>query len=265
MTKTTLGIRKATTNSSISWLSSAVVLWGIFTVVFPQTAVALDWTARNGPEGGYIAQITVDRTDHNLIYLSNYAGIYKTTNGGNSWTNLNAYFGGSKILIDPANHNTLYIGNGNIIKSTDAGTNWTILDTKLPCGDGTKSLVIDPKNSSTLYAPVITKVGTTLDYYVIKSTNGGTTWTKLTWKAYDLAVDPTNSSILYASTTTGLQKSTDGGGSWSPAGTGLPTGQELGTPVIDPQTPTTLYISREGFRLQDHKQRRAVATFQYRN
>src|SRR5262249_25035222 len=80
---------------------------------------AADWTARNGPEGGYVAQITVDRTDHNVIYASNYAGIHRSTNGGNNWTNLNAYFGTSKILIDPANHDTLYIGNGNVIKSTD--------------------------------------------------------------------------------------------------------------------------------------------------
>ena len=53
-------------------------------LVLTASAVAADWTARYGPEGGYVAQITVDRTDHNIAYLSNFAGLYKTTNGGNS-------------------------------------------------------------------------------------------------------------------------------------------------------------------------------------
>ena len=229
-----------------SWLS-CLLLWGIFTAVFPQTAVALDWTPRNGPEGGYVAQIAVDYTDSNIAYLASYAGgIFKTTNGGTSWTDLHAYFGSSQIFLDPTNHTTVYLVGGNIVKSTDAGANWTILDTKLPCGDGAKTLVIDPKNSSTLYAIIVTRVGTTADYYVIKSTNGGTSWNQtswnqLSWKAYALAIDPTNSSILYASTTAGLMKSTDGGVTWNPSGTGLDTAN-LGTVVIDPKTPSTLYI-----------------------
>ena len=231
-------------SASGPWLSLVVAILCLFCRI-PQSALALDWTPRNGPEGGYVAHLAVDFTDSNIAYLANYVGIFKTTNGGTSWTDLHAYFGVSQIFLDPSNHSTVYLAGGNIVKSTDAGANWTILDTKLPCGDGAKTLVMDPKNSSTLYAIIVTKVGTTIDYYVIKSTNGGTSWTKLTWKAYALAIDPTNSSILYASTTGGLQKSTDGGGTWTPAGTGLPPTQPLGTPVIDPKTPGTLYMVAE--------------------
>ena len=228
-----------------------MVIWGIFAFAFPQTAVALDWTARYGVEGGYVAQIAVDYTDSNIAYLASYAGgIFKTTNGGTSWTDLHVTFGSSKIVLDPTNHTTVYVVGGNIVKSTDAGANWTILDTKLPCGDGAKTLVLDPKNTSTLYAIIVTKVGTTADYYVIKSTNGGTSWNQiswnqLSWKAYALSIDPTNSSVLYASTTAGLMKSTDGGVTWNSSGTGLNT-INLGTVVIDPRTPSTLYVVADG-------------------
>ncbi len=251
MINTTGGTLKPTPSHSISWLSIPVLLWGIITAVSPQAAVALDWTARNGPEGGYVAQIAVDYTDPNTAYLANYAGgIFKTTDGGTSWTDLHANFGTSKILLDPTNHTTIYEVGGNIFKSMDAGANWTILDLKLPCGDGAKTLVIDPKNSSTLYANIVTKVGTTVDYYVIKSTNGGTSWNQvswnqLSWKAHALAIDPTNSNNLYASTTAGLMKSTDGGVTWNPSGTGLDT-TNFGAVVIDPKTPSNLYIVADG-------------------
>jgi hypothetical protein len=234
------------TIGSMSWLSRTLALCACLVMSFPRAAVTDDWTPRNGPEGGYVARVAVDYTDSNIVYLANYAGIHKSTNGGTSWTNLNAYFGISKIVLDPTNHTTVYAVGGPIIRSTDAGANWVILDTKLTCDQAVEDMVLDPKSAATIYGIVSTRAGTTVDYSVIKSTNGGNTWTTLTWKAYELAIDPTNSSVLYASTSAGLQKSTDGGGSFSPAGTGLPTvpaGQRLGTVVVDPKTPATLYLA----------------------
>jgi len=225
------------------WFFWALALWVCLVCVLIQAAKADDWTPRNGPEGGYVARVAVDYTDSNIVYLSNYAGIHKSTNGGTSWTNLNAYFGVSKIILDRTNHTTVYAVGGPIFKSTNGGANWVILDTKLTCDEAVEDMVLDPQNSATIYGIVSTRVGTTVDYSVIKSTNGGDSWTKLTWKAYELAIDPTNSSVFYASTSAGLQKSTDGGGSFSAAGTGLPTAQRLGTVVVDPKTPATLFLA----------------------
>jgi photosystem II stability/assembly factor-like uncharacterized protein len=238
---------KVWTHVAIRWFTLAAALTICLFGTIPQAAAANDWSPRNGPEGGYVEEVAVDITDSNLVYLSNFAGIFKTANGGTSWTNLTAYFGAvPQIIPDPTNHTTVYLAAGNIVKTTDAGSNWTILDTKLACGDGVMALVMDPKNSNTLYAIVLTRVGSTVDYYVIKTTDGGNTWSKLTWKAYALAIDPSNSNILYASTTSGLQTSTNGGSSWSPAGTGLPASETLGTVVVDPKTPSTLYLTTGG-------------------
>ncbi|MFN8005666.1 MAG: BACON domain-containing carbohydrate-binding protein [Terriglobia bacterium] len=198
----------------------------------------------------------MDFKDDNIAYLADNRGIHKTTNGGASWTDLNAYFITSHIILDPTNHTTLYLVtvSGDLIKSTDAGANWTILDTKLPCNDRLKKLVIDPTNPNILYAIIltVTTVGSAqyADYYVIKSTDGGANWTQLAWKAYTLSIDPTNSNILYAapsipgSSTSGLQKSADGGVTWNRIETGLPFlgPQALGTVIVDPKTPSTLYV-----------------------
>lgn len=83
----------------------------------------------------------------------------------------------------PSNHTTVYLVGGTVVRSTDAGANWVILDTKLPCNDFIKDLVLDLKNPSTLYAIAGTRVGNNINYYVIKSTDSGNSWATLTWAA----------------------------------------------------------------------------------
>jgi photosystem II stability/assembly factor-like uncharacterized protein len=57
---------------------------------------------------------------------------------------------------------------------------------------------------------------------------------------YCLVADPTNPSTLYAGTRRGVSKSTDGGLTWFPLGTGIPAVQ-VATIAIDPSAPSTLY------------------------
>src|SRR2546430_2615293 len=56
-------------------------------------------------------------------------------------------------------------------------------------------------------------------------------------------------STLFPYTTlfrSGVFKSTDGGGSWSAANTGLPNHPDMTALAIDPQTPATLYVGTYG-------------------
>jgi photosystem II stability/assembly factor-like uncharacterized protein len=62
-----------------------------------------------------------------------------------------------------------------------------------------------------------------------------------------VTVDPTSPTTLYAgSLAFGVIKSTDGGGIWSTANTGLPLDDYISALVIDPQTPRILYASEYG-------------------
>jgi photosystem II stability/assembly factor-like uncharacterized protein len=96
----------------------------------------------------------------------------------------------------------------------------------------------------------------------IYATSGQTTTFKSTdaaahWHPFDtgsvrlLAVDPQNSETLYGSTMEGLQKSSDGGSTWSFAGAGLPVSryQLSCVPpqlVFDPRNSSTLYVYFDG-------------------
>ena len=125
------------------------------------------------------------------------------------------------LIVDPVNPSILYLSSGQgVLRSPDAGaTNWQL---SLSGGPFT-GLVLDPTNTSTLYA-AIAGVG------VFKTTTGGQggsgDWTKLTsglpatgFSDVRLALCGANPSTVYASvkTTDGFQmfRTTDGGMTWN--------------------------------------------------
>jgi photosystem II stability/assembly factor-like uncharacterized protein len=163
------------------------------------------WTnlGTNSSTGGYagigrINCIAFHPTDVNTFWVgSPSGGIWKTTDGGSSWTILNdneTVLGVSDIVIpsDYSVSNTIYIATGD----RDGGSMSSL----------SGGQVAD--NAS---------IG------VLKSTDGGTTWntTGLTFTTsekklvYSLIIHPTDNQILLASTSDGIYKTTDGGDSWS--------------------------------------------------
>jgi photosystem II stability/assembly factor-like uncharacterized protein len=224
-----------------------------------------------------ISQIAVDPTDPNTAYaaVSDFdkngrpfaggTGIYKTTNGGTTWTNLTSSIDTfdpySAVVIDPNNHNTVYMaigdvfgnpygtGGNGVYKSTDGGTSWTKLGGGLPTDAnaiGRITLAIAPSNSQVLYVSMSgtghtgsSSSGTL--FKMMRSDDGGSTWNDLTGGTpnymafqgdYDttLIVDPANPAVVYAGGAAGpafgelpaLIRSTDSGATWS--GLDLTTG-----------------------------------------
>lgn len=123
--------------------------------------------------------------------------------------------------------------SGPTFKSTSAGQDWGLINAGLATSF-VWNLVVDPSNSSTLYAA--TPDG------IFKSADGGASWAALNegpegFEAFSLAVDPVNSRTLYAATREGVSKSTDGGASWASGLSGLFTL----TIAIDPSNPSNVY------------------------
>jgi photosystem II stability/assembly factor-like uncharacterized protein len=200
----------------------------------------------NTSSGGYagigrINCIAFHPTDANTFWIgSPSGGLWKTTNGGTSWTILNnnqPVLGVSDIIIpsDYATSNTIYIATGDrdagsmwslgggqsadnisigISKSTDGGVSWntTGLSYAKNLGKLVYSLLIHPTNSSILFAS--TSDG------IYKTTNSGSTWVlKSTWISTKMAFKPGDPSIVYASMYYSggpyFAKSTDTGESWN--------------------------------------------------
>jgi photosystem II stability/assembly factor-like uncharacterized protein len=120
--------------------------------------------------------------------------------------------------------------DGRLWFTSNLGGNWTsVTDPDLP-GTWVTRVVVDPLNAALAYATFSGfRSGSALPY-VLKTTDGGATWTSI---AGDLPEAPVNDivvvgSTLYVGTDVGVFVSADGGATWLTAGLDLPN-----VPVTD--------------------------------
>ncbi len=237
---------------------------------------------QNSPTSGRVTAIAADRADPNTIYVGGaQGGVWKTTDGGQSWTPLTdgqASLPIGSITIDPTNRSVVYAGTGEpnvscdsyygagVLKSADGGASWTQLGASLFTGATIHRILVDPTNSNTVYLTAF--FGSTssatgacgfpnANTGVYKSTNGGNNWTRiLEGFPSDLAMDPSNAQTLYAANwgtslvNWGVYKSTNGGGTWTPVL--LNTLFDYRTfdrvsLVVAPSSPSTVYASIADF------------------
>ena len=138
--------------------------------LFKSTDGGASWNQVNsGMDSDYISVIGIspeyasDKTVFAYGTVSDGSGpaLYKSTDGGASWSGINAGIGGLSITglaISPAfaSGNTLYIGTGGgVFKSADGGASWTLCTSGLT-GSGVQALAISPDydKDSTLFAGV---------------------------------------------------------------------------------------------------------------
>ena len=119
----------------------------------------------------------------------------------------------TSVVIDPSDANHIIVGaiQGGVWKTTDGGSNWTVLTDNLS-NLRVYSLAMDPTNSSTYYWGANGGA-------IFKSTDTGATWSaigSIGGRVNKILIDPTNTSKMYASSRySGVYKSTDGGASWA--------------------------------------------------
>jgi len=205
-----------------------------------------------------IGDIAIDPVDTNIIYVGTGEGgngvgsvtydgngIYKSTNGGSTWTNIGIINGGNtgRIAINPENTDILFAAmlgdlfqnssERGIYRSEDAGETW---EKVLFINDSTGGIdvAINPDNPDIVYATTWERVRrynrrdyTGFSSRIYRSTNGGDTWEMLTngipnqeFAKITLAIAPSDPDIIYAAvcgSTEALKdiyKTTNGGDTW---------------------------------------------------
>jgi len=130
------------------------------------------------------------------------------------------------VRYHPTNPSIIYIGAafGGVWRSTNGGNNWTqVSDFEVSMSSG--SIAIDPTNPNIVYYGTGEATYSGASYYgrgILKSTNGGTTWTNYTSGLPSLTycsrivIRPGFPNQLFAAMgNSGLYKSTDAGVTWS--------------------------------------------------
>jgi len=212
-----------------------------------------------GPEGNRFSSAVGIPGDPGTYYVGAASGgIYKTTDAGVHW---NSIFDDQPVqsigslAVAPSDRNIVWAGTGEahirshisigqgIYKSTDAGATWQLMG--LEKTGRIARVVVHPTNPDVVLACALgTAYGPQQERGVFRTTDGGTTWTRVLFTSpdagcSDLVMNPANPRVLYAGMWhfeihtwgrssggpgSGLYKSIDGGATWTRlVGNGLPT------------------------------------------
>ncbi len=203
-------------------------------------------------------------------------GIYRSTDGGESWTHLGLagtrHIG--RVRVHPNDPDIAYVAAlGNlwapsrergVYKTTDGGANWSqvlYVDTLT----GVVDLVMDPSDPNTLYAAAYQRLRRTWGFNgggpgsgIYKSSDGGGSWRKLgngipegDLGRIGLAIAATDPRVLNATiehaTESGTYRSEDGGATWEKVNRLDPRPMYYSHIYIDPTDESRVYVLATSF------------------
>ena len=154
-----------------------------------------------------IGDVTVSQSNPDLVWVGTGEannrqstswgdGVYKSTDGGKTYTNMGLRLSRhvNRIVIDPRDNNVVFVaatgslwgpgGDRGVFKTSDGGKTWKLV-LKVDEHTGANDFVMDPLNSQILYASTYQRLRTTCCMNgggpgsgIWKSTDGGETWTR---------------------------------------------------------------------------------------
>jgi len=179
----------------------------------------------------HVSKLIIDPNNNNVFYATTQgateytdkvgdgAGVFKSNDRGNSWTQINNGLDSLEtniLTVDPNDSETLYLGTDDdgVYKSTDGGESWKKLTvSSLSKSFGVGDIIVDPQNSNNIYIGTVDYFrlsesrGVLGDFGVYKSTDGGATWEEFNVGLNHLGVFSLELSeenrILYAGTRAG--------------------------------------------------------------
>ena len=240
--------------------NTAYILY--FNGMFKSTNAGLNWTLISPVSnvGRDCKDLAISRQNNNILYLATIQGVYKSTDGANSWfpinnglpSDNNGIYNAYSIAVDPFNSNIVYLATpSGAYKTVNGGGSWFTINTGMPLNGNTiypiTIVKVDPTNSNIVYARTDLYNG-----HIMRSVNGGASWsdtnTSGVWNnVQGILIDPVTPTTIYHVSDGSIWKSLDSGVTWNNS-LNKTAARCL---VLDPQNHNTLYtgswISWDGF------------------
>ncbi|MEP0133186.1 MAG: glycosyl hydrolase [Eudoraea sp.] len=217
--------------------------------VYKSTDAGKTWNKMGLSKTQHISRIVIHPNNPDIVYVAAqgalYApneerGIYKSTDGGDSWEKVlfvNTLTGCSELSMDPNTPEVLYAamwqhqrkpnivisggpGSG-LYKSVDGGENWFEIHEGLPAEKGKMAIGVSPANSNKVYA-LIESDSEQDKGGLFVSENAGNSWTMVSgdnrlvqraWYYIEVFPDPNDENTVYVMSAQAL-RSIDGGKTW---------------------------------------------------
>src|SRR2546422_192415 len=210
---------RTATTIYIGWSGSP---YGVPSGIYKSNDAGNSWFAINAglPDSRFVQTLAIAPSAPTTLYVSlrfagtHDIGVYKTTDGGKTWTLAGQSSSIWEILeVDPRTPDIVYASGADswegsgIFKSTDGGITWRAINTGLS-NLHVNALAIDPQTPTTLYLGTRDWRGQAHGG-VFKSTDGGNIWHAINagltdFTIWALAIDPKTPSTIYATTLDGV-------------------------------------------------------------
>ena len=196
--------------------------------VYKSTDGGLTWNptgTMGGSNPSRAGDIIIHPTNNQILWCATSNGIYKTTNAGISWTQVQAGdFSQGNIRLKPGDPTKVYASSENsFFRSVDTGSTFTAVTVSTIATTSRIIIDVTPANSNLVYALSVNTSNTLNGIY--KSTNEGVSFSRAfgtpdilesnqAWYDLALAASPTNADEIYTGCLN-VWKSTTGGSTFS--------------------------------------------------
>ncbi|MET0619519.1 MAG: IPT/TIG domain-containing protein, partial [Thermoanaerobaculia bacterium] len=220
---------------------AATVAAGVFKTIDSGASWSwLDIRYDNGDRLWNVRGFALDPANPQTLYVGSVGALFKSTDGGASWTEKPGPSFANVLVVDPGTPTRVYAGTYyGLYRSEDGGETFEKLyPLSFPYLFEVEAIAISPVDRGVIYA------GNSGG--LVKSVDDGLEFDPIFVAASSLAIDPSQPNTVYAATGSdvAIQKSVDEGDNWNPIEVGLED-QFVSAIVVDPSTPETLYVSTE--------------------